>query len=73
MTQGDTADEYEKKMHYYIATGSDLQIEALVSGLRKIEDCQEVLKYEHQHEERSWVIRKAQNRIKELREYDIID
>lgn len=73
MTRGDSKDEYDHEMHYYIENGNDLQVEAVISGLRKIEDCQEVLKYEHQNEERNWVIRLAQNRIKEIREYDILD
>ena len=54
-------------------SGTDNQIRAYVDSRRTVEELREILEYESRHENRGWVLRKAKTRMREIREYSILE
>lgn len=66
--QGDSKDEYPNELAYMLETKNDYLIRSLIDGFQTVGDVRTVLEWESRHQNRNWVIRKAERRMQEVRE-----
>ena len=59
---------YETEAERFLEGGNDLMIESAIRGISDIERAHRWIKWEAQHQDRNWVMRKLKRKLKELGE-----
>ena len=54
-------------------SGSDLQIRSYIESRDSVDELRGILEYESRNDGRRWVIRKAKMRMRQVRDYDLLE